>query len=134
MADGVVVGLDRAVEEKDRAAVTLAPAGDEGRYRIAEVVPAASGRYAAEVFGQVVARWWSWPSREAHGRGRDPDKADASIAAIMALAGSGRLPGREIRTPDGPQQAVADPEDWIFFPTPSRPRVSGLGPRDPHGA
>ena len=134
MADGVVVGLDRAVEEEDRAAVALAPTGDEGRYRIAGVVPAASGRWAAEVFGRVLAKWWPWPSREAHGHGRDSDKADASIAAIMALAGSGRLPGREIRTPGGPRQAVADPEDWIFFPTPSRPRVSGLGPRDPHRA
>ena len=58
MADGVVVGLDRAVEEEDRAAVTLAPTGDEGRYRIAEVVPAASGRWVAEVFGRVLAKWW----------------------------------------------------------------------------
>jgi nitrogen fixation protein FixH len=56
MADGVVVGLDRAVEEKDRAAVTLAPAGDEGRYRIAEVVPAVSGRWAAEVWGHLTKR------------------------------------------------------------------------------
>ena len=49
MADGVVVGLHRTVEEEDRAAVTLAPTGDEGRYRIAEVVPAASGRWVADV-------------------------------------------------------------------------------------
>ena len=77
MADGVVVGLDRAVEEEDRAAVTLAPTGDEGRCRIAGVVPAASGRWAAEVFGRVLAKWWPWPSREAHGHGRDSDKADA---------------------------------------------------------
>ena len=58
-ADGVVVRLDRAVEEEDRAAVTLAPAGDEGRYRIAEVVPAASGRPPAQaerVGGQLPPR------------------------------------------------------------------------------
>ena len=59
MADGGVVGLDRAVEEEDRAAVTLAPTGDEGRYGIAEVVPAASGRPPAQaerVGGQLPPR------------------------------------------------------------------------------
>ena len=100
MADGVVVGPDRAVEEKYRAAVTLAPTGDEGRSRIAEVGPAASGRWVAEVLGRGLAKLWPWPSRAAHERGRDSDQADASIAAILALAGSGRLPGREIRTLD----------------------------------